>query len=508
MCKKTENDNVVDQGAKRFATFFQTLPLGVVYHLRDGSIESVNDAACEILGLTRDELLSRTSMDPRWKVEAEDGTPLSGKNHPAMIALRTGEPVKDVVISVSNPKFEKRRWLLVNAVPEFEEGQSEAVRSYAAFADITTRREALIALGESEKRFRNVIEASPMGVHLWRLNDEGKLIFEGANKAADRILETDNSQFIGMEITEAFPAHTNSPLVDIYKALCKGAPPWRKEQLDYRDEQIRGAFEVHAFQTAQGRMAAFFQDITQRKKAEDERESLIRMLNAKQEELENFIHAASHDLKSPLITIKGFLGMAERDMAEGKTEDLKRDLERISGATERMFMLLGDLLEYSRLGRTEENREELDVLAVLREVIEVLEGPLKRAGGSISLPESAPVICMERTRLHRLFQNLLENSIKFVRKGAPPEIHVSVATVNGETCFSVCDSGIGIEPRHQKNIFNLFSKLDPMQHGSGMGLAMVKRIVEHNEGEIWLESEGSDKGTCVRFTLPKTALQA
>jgi PAS domain S-box-containing protein len=137
------------------------------------------------------------------------------------------------------------------------------------FFNITDRKLAEEALTESEEKFRNIVESSPMGIHMYKLEPDGRLIFTGANPAADAILGINNTQFFGKTIEEAFPPLVNTEVPGRFRRACVKDETWQAEQIDYEDKQIKGAFEVHAFQTAPGTMAAMFLDITHRKQTED-----------------------------------------------------------------------------------------------------------------------------------------------------------------------------------------------------------------------------------------------
>jgi PAS domain S-box-containing protein len=255
--------------AARLRNLFETMTLGVVFHDRDGRIVEANPAACRILGLTPDEILGRSSIDPRWKALREDGSTFPGDEHPAMMALRTGKEVRDVVMGVFDPRRDEIRWLLVTAFPETRDGETEPVQAYSTFSDITERRVAADAVRRSEEKFRSIVESSPMGIYLYRLELDGRLVFTGANPAADKILGVDNRQFIGKTIEEAFPPLAETEVPARYRLVCEQGTPWRSEQIDYEDDQIRGAFEVHAFRTGPATMAVLFLDITDRKRVEE-----------------------------------------------------------------------------------------------------------------------------------------------------------------------------------------------------------------------------------------------
>jgi PAS domain S-box-containing protein len=243
------------------SSLFETLPVGIVFQDAQGQIVELNPAAEAILGGSREELLARDSNDPRWQAIHEDGSPFPGEEHPAMVALRTGQPVRGVVMGIWNPVRGGRRFLRVDAVPLFRPGEPAPYQVYACFRDETELREL-------EASFRALVEASPMGVHLYRLEADGRLVFIGANPAADTILGVPNARFVGKEILEAFPPLAATEVPARYREIAERGGRWRTEQVDYQDDQIRGAFEVHAFRYAPRHMAAFFLEITERKRAE------------------------------------------------------------------------------------------------------------------------------------------------------------------------------------------------------------------------------------------------
>jgi PAS domain S-box-containing protein len=280
------------ESRENYRILFETMAEGVVYQSMEGEILSANPAACRMLGLSMDQLLGRTSTDPRWHAVHEDGSPFEGERHPSMRAMRTGKPVNGVIMGVFNPREERYRWLIINAIPLYTSGEKKPYQVYTTFSDITELKEAQRALGDSEKRFRSIVEASPMGIHLYRLEEDGRLIFTGANPASDRILGVDSNQYIGKSIEQAFPALVDSEIPERYRTLCRSGEPWHWEQVEYEDDRVQGAFEVHAFQTSPNQIATLFLDITDRKKAEE----AIRQNERKYRHLVKFAPAAIYEI--------------------------------------------------------------------------------------------------------------------------------------------------------------------------------------------------------------------
>ncbi len=231
-------------------------------------------------------------------------------------------------------------------------------------------------------------------------------------------------------------------------------------------------------------------EITERKRAEMERERLITELETKNAELERFTYTVSHDLKSPLVTITGFLSYLEKDARTGNFDKFKLDLERIQQAVEKMQNLLKDLLELSRIGRLMNEPLETSFSSIVKEALALTEGQVKARGVRIEFVNEGHTIHGDRIRMVEVIQNLVDNAVKFM--GGQPHPYIRIGTVSDEQnvpVFFVQDNGIGIDPQFHKRIFGLFNKLDSNTQGSGVGLSIVKRVIEVHGGTIWVESQ-------------------
>ena len=235
-------------------------------------------------------------------------------------------------------------------------------------------------------------------------------------------------------------------------------------------------------------------DISERKKAED-------ALRASNEEMARFTYAVSHDLKSPLVTIQTFLGYLREDVAVNNAVDMEKDMGYIQNAASKMSSLLDELLELSRIGRQNNLPTESLFADIVSEALALVAGRSALSGADIQVTQGPLALYGDRQRLVALFQNLLDNAIKFMGEQPDPKIEAGFIRGEQDTVFFVRDNGQGIEPRHHSRLFQLFEKLDPGSGGTGMGLALVKRIVETHGGRIWVESEGSGHGTTFHFTL-------
>ncbi|MCY2988942.1 MAG: ATP-binding protein, partial [Planctomycetota bacterium] len=244
-------------------------------------------------------------------------------------------------------------------------------------------------------------------------------------------------------------------------------------------------------------------DITEHKRAEEALRQSSQEVQKINVELERFLYTASHDLKSPVVTVRTFLGYLEQDLADAQAERVAKDLFFIRAAADKMVQLLDDLLEFSRIGRVLNPPVSVTLRDLADETLRVVAGRIAERGVTVQVGDHDVTLYGDRLRLAEIWQNLVENAAKFMGGQPEPRVEIGVETRGAETVFFVRDNGIGIDPRFQEKLFGLFEKLDPKAEGTGLGLALVKRIVELYQGRIWVESPGPGQGACFYFTLPR-----
>lgn len=225
-------------------------------------------------------------------------------------------------------------------------------------------------------------------------------------------------------------------------------------------------------------------------------------LETRNREMERFTYTVSHDLKSPLVTIKGFLRLLEEDVDSNDTEQVRDDIERIRHAADNMGTLLDELLELSRVGRKSNPPQVVDLARLAHEAAELTAGESAVAGARIEIADNLPDVFGDRARLLQVFQNLLDNAVKYIGDTKRPLIEVGATARKDDVLCYVKDNGSGIDPRHHELVFGLFERADAASEGTGIGLTLVQRIIETHNGKIWIESEGKGHGTTIWFTLP------
>jgi PAS domain S-box-containing protein len=449
------------------------------------------------------EIVGKTDFDLPWaKNEA-----MLYRSHDRAV-IESGQP-RHGMIEPQHQADGGIAWFDTVKVPLMD-GAGNVIGILGASRDITEQKHIEDKLRVSEERLQQVVRVSNIGIFDHDHGTESVYWSPDVRKAfgiemdevfslADFIkhLHPDDLERIGAEIQRAHdPA--GDGLFDVEYRFVR------------RDGAVRWfAAKSQTFFASDGdakrpvRTIGAVIDITERKRIEGEREKLIKELEAKNAELERFTYTVSHDLKSPLVTIKGFLGFLKRDFASQNEERFLGDIERISNATVRMDLLLRDLLELSRIGRLINPSENVSFDELAHEAVELVHGQLEACGVQVQIAPYLPAVYGDRRRLVEALQNLLDNAIKFMGEQPYPFIEIGQSGEDGDMpIFFVKDNGVGFAPEYCEHIFGLFNKLDPKTEGSGVGLALVKRIIEVHGGKIWVESERG-KGATFYFSVPK-----
>ena len=378
------------------------------------------------------------------------------------------------------------------------------------------RRKAEVELRESETKFRAIIENLSEGILL--LGEHGYLL--EWNPAQEALTGFKREEVLGRPVWDVqfdtMPEHLQTSENYEYAKhqtqviLTTGESPYLHNPMEITIQSKDGSAKqvvqtLFPIQTDAGyRIGSLMRDISARKQAEADRNRLITELKSKNTELEQFTYTVSHDLKAPLITIKGFLGLLETDAIEGNIERMKQDIFRITEATEKMQRLLNELLELSRIGRVVNPSQATAFEEIVHDAATTVRGRLDAENVKLTIEQDLPTVFVDRTRIVQVMQNLLDNAAKFMGNQANPQIIVGTQGFDRDNkpIFYVKDNGIGVEQNQIDNLFGLFRKLDIKAEGTGIGLGLVKRIIEVHGGRVWITSDGPGQGTTVWFPLP------
>jgi PAS domain S-box-containing protein len=359
-------------------------------------------------------------------------------------------------------------------------------------AEIFERKQVEEALRKSEERFKQMFR-NHSAVMLLLEPESGEII--DANLAAEKFYGYSCEGLLSLNIS-----NINILTPELVAAEMHAAVEEKRNHFIFphklADGEIR-TVEVYSTPINVNNLTLLFSvvhDITERKKAEQE-------LQNKNAEMERFAYTVSHDLKSPLITIQSYSGMIAQDLEAGRYERAREDIKRIEGAADKMTALLKDLLELSRAGRQMNESTEVNMNRLVKDTLAQLAGPLKQSQAEVVVQLDLPAVLGDSKRIAEVVQNLIENAIKY--RGDQPALRIEIGTrQDGTECvFFISDNGKGIDSRHHEKVFGLFNKLDAESEGTGVGLALVKRIIEVHGGRVWVESEGEGMGSRFCFTI-------
>ncbi len=479
------------QSEKRYRAFVQDFQ-GVAFQ---GKIDFTpiffHGAVQRITGYTEEEF---TAGKPRWnQVIHPDDIAKMQKNAERIRLTPNWKSEREYRIIRKNGEI---RWIQ-EFIQNICDDSGKPFMVQGVIYDITDRKRVEQKLKEANERRADVLESISDGFLI--LDD--KLIVTYFNKAAEQLLGRKAEEVLGRNLFETFPEAKGSIFEQNYTMAVED-----KKHISFETyfgvKPYQNWYEIRVYPYKDG-ISVYFQVTTDRKRVEEEREALIAELESKNAELERFTYSVSHDLKSPLITISGFVGLLKKDLAQGgKGERVEADIAYISKAAKHMEQLLDELLELSRVGRVINPPTEVSLNEIAREALSTVAGRVSDRGVKVEIAPDLPVVYADRPRIVEVLGNLIDNAVKFMGDQPDPCVEIGARREGKDAVFFVRDNGIGIDPVYHDKIFALFDKLDHKAEGTGVGLAIVKRIVELHSGRIWIESEGTGTGSSFCFTLP------
>jgi PAS domain S-box-containing protein len=438
---------------------------------RDFRFLQVNEAAERVMAKSAQELVGRQVMEIYPEVKGSDFEQL-------LVEVRsTGKPVhRETFYAPEGLWFD-------NSLYPHPEGILVLSR------DVTETRKMQEDLARLNARLSNLLNSLTDGFLL--LDREFRYILW--NRAALELFRRNERDLLGRHYLDMFPELRGTEIEHAIERAAKQAEP---VLLDFFYPPQQRWYEAGFFSHPEG-VAVYFRDITERKDSD----AKLRRLNA---DLENFVFAVTHDMREPLRTITMYVQLIERRYENSLDEQGRAFIATATTGVSRLTRLIDGLLRFSRLSRLHEvGPSPTDADAALREALDSVERKVEESRATVRRPARLPVVLADPAQLSQVFQNLIENALKYVADGRQPDLEISAADEGDQAVFAVRDNGMGISPEYHKRIFEPFQRLHGSEiAGSGIGLATCRRIIERYGGRIWVESDAG-RGATFFFTLRK-----
>ena len=467
-----------------------------------GNLTFFNEFAQRFFGYAEDQILGKNSVGT---IVPE--TDSAGRNLAVMIQRLTRFPEQYITNENENMCRDGRRVWIAWTNKAIRDTHGDISEILCIGNDITGRKRVEEALRESEEKFRNIIEASPMGMHMYSLEPDGRLVFTGANPAADIILGVDNESYIGKTIEEAFPGMVGTEVPHRYRRVCEQGEPWQTEQSEYENRQIKVAFEVYAFQTSPGKMATMFNDITEKKMLATQLRQADRM-----ESLGTLAGGIAHDFNNLLMGIQGRASLmkSEKDAGHPHCEHLIEIENYVKSAAELTKQLLG----LARGGKYEVKTTDLN------DLIEKNVSMFGRTKKEIRIHKKFQTdlwpVEVDRGQLDQVLINIYVNAWQAMPAGG--DLYIQTENIILDKRFglsyggksgnhvkvTITDTGIGMNDKTMKRVFDPFFTTKEKERGTGLGLASAYGIVNNHEGIISVSSQ-KGKGSTFTIYLPASS---
>jgi PAS domain S-box-containing protein len=461
----------------------------------DGTLIETNRAPLEAAGISKEDVVGKPFWEAFWWSYSSG---VQARIRASMVQARSGEASRfDIDMQMADGQVMTIDFMIA----PMRDSAGAISRLISSAVPITERKRAEEALRRSEARLRRITESNIVGVLYWDL--DGRVL--DANEAFLRLAgytrdDLEHGRADWKAITPAEWAGGDARGVSQLQATGKFGP-YEKEFIRRDGTRVYALLAAAMFDTEPNRGVTLALDITHRKEAED---GLLRA----NEDLQQFAWAASHDLQEPIRMVVTFTQMLARRYGTSLDADGLELLGFAEDGAKRMEVLLHDLREYWHLSGTieDEQRQQVNLSSVIDEVLRGLDAAIAGTDTHVSGVEDMPTVMGHRTGLVQLFQNLIGNAIKYRHPDRPLRVRLTAEREAGFWKFGVIDNGIGFPPEYRDRIFGIFKRLHGRDQypGTGIGLALCRKIVSRHGGTIWADSDGHT-GSSICFTLPAGA---
>lgn len=458
-------------------TIIESVPSGILLVDLEGKIVLCNSELEKMFGYNHQELLGK-KIEILVPLPARDKHPslrLGFGEHPSKRQMGAGR-------NLTGLKKDQTEIPVEIGLNHVQIGDHMHV--IAAVVDITDRI-------KQEEKFRTIVDSVPNGILM--TNIHGQILL--TNTPLEKMFGYEKDELIGSPIETLVPARfsKNHPQYrsDFAKEPHKRQMGAGRDLSGLKKDKSEIPVEIglnHMTVGSERFLLASVVDITERKHTEKKLHKAYAEVQQKNQEMEQFVYTVSHDLKSPLVTSGSFMDFLKEDLQAKKYDSVPDSLIRIEKAHRRMQELIEDLLQLSRVGRLELQEEEVNLNEMFQEIYSSLSSSIKEKNIDYQVQDFKSTIKGDARRIYQVFENLVVNAIKYASDITHPTIQVFSLVTETESQICIKDNGPGIEPQYHEKIFGLFQRLDNTKEGTGVGLAIVSRIMQLHGGRCWIQS--------------------
>jgi len=491
-----KSEELLRSSEEKFMKLFNSSPFGITLtEISTGKFIEANDDFLEMVGYTREEIIGQTPLEFDM-IDAEERNKI-------LLEIQKKGAVKNMEVEVKKKSGEKIWVMQSTEIISMREEQF----FLNAFNEISNRKRAEEQLRESEERIQSIFRSAPDAVIV--IDATGKIV--GWNPQAEVIFGWKAKEIISRYLQDTMVPERmrDASANELLHYLETGADASIKtvEMRALRKDGTEFFVSISISVTMiKGRrhFTAFVSDITEFIEAQEDLKQKSAELERSNLELENFAYAASHDLQEPLRSVIAYLQIIEKRYKDKLDADATEFIHRSVDSAVRMRTLINDLLSYSRVRTMEVEFKKVDSRFVADVALDNLHRLIEKNKGTVTFETSMPVVTASDLQLTLLFQNLISNGIKY-KNARPPQVSIAAEEKKSYWQFSVHDDGMGIREEDYERIFRIFQRLHTREEfpGTGIGLALCKKIVERHGGNIWVES-APGQGSTFYFTIPKS----
>ena len=490
----------MEEEKARLATLTGSMAEGMVYQDSTGKIIEFNKSACKVLGLTPDQLQGRTSFDPRWRAVKENGEDFPGSEHPAMISLSTGKPLRNVIMGVHHPDA-TMHWISINSSPVFNNGNEKPTHVVSTFSDVTESKNLLKAVQESEEKFKSIFDHAQIG--MLEIGPDQTIL--ESNSFFAEMLGYTPSEMKGMRIIDI--THPDDVELSQYRLneLKKPGTTFKRFKKKYKSKTgqlVWGQVSSKSFvidKTGEVHLFSAVEDITDVIRMEENlKEQEAKLLqSSKMSSLGEMAAGMAHEINNPLAIIGASASLIRKQIENKSAESIdlggvREKLGKIENTVDRISKIVRGLRSFAR-NADQDPKISTPISQIVDDTLSLCREKFKYSSIELIIDSTEdPILLCRPSQISQVLLNLLNNSYDAVHGMESSWIRIETHNENGTAILTVTDSGNGIPMEIQQKLMQPFFTTKEIGKGTGLGLSISQGIISEHGGKFYYDSKSAN----------------